>query len=95
MTNYGNSQFNYPAGELTNDIDGGPAFFPLEIDSNGNRIMWRTAESFRKEMLESSDLAVRKNKYGDKFSKVHKLAESLEDDDNPVLMIVRNTKSSK
>lgn len=90
LVNYGNGQFLYPGSGLINDVDGGPAFFPLKIEPDGTRIMWKTAESFRKEILESSDLAERKNKYADNFAKIHKLAESLDDDDNPVLMIVRS-----
>jgi hypothetical protein len=73
---------------LINDIDGGISFFPQQIEDDGTMLMWLQAEDFKEKIL-SSDYEQQKAKYGDKFEKVHKLASSLLDDDNPVLILVK------
>jgi len=88
ITNYGNGGFLTTKKGLTNDIDGCYPFFPVIIDPNGTRIMPIQASAF-KEYILSLDTKVIKDKYGEKFEKVYELANNLEEEDNPVLMVVR------
>lgn len=73
---------------LTNDIDGGPPFFPRAKDANGTLISWVEAEAFREHIL-SQDYQTQKAKYGQAFEDAWTLANKLEEDDNPVLLIAR------
>lgn len=73
---------------LHNDIDGGIAFFPNHQERTDEMIMWKSAEEFKEEIF-SKDYNIQKAKYGERFEKVYQLANSLKDDDNPVLIIVR------
>jgi len=86
--NYGNGGFFTTDVGLTNDVDGGLPFFPLLIQPDGNRIQWKSAENFKEEVLKK-DYETNKKQYGDKFDKVYQLAQSLDEDDNPVLIIIR------
>lgn len=71
-----------------NDIDGGVSFFPIQIERNGDMIGWKTAEEFKEEIL-SNDYTAQKAKYGERFERVYQLANSLQDDDNPILIIAK------
>jgi len=85
--NIGNGDFLSFAGGLENDVDGGLPFYPYTILPDGSRIQWKSAEEFKENIQKNHQ--ERKKKYGDKFEKVYRLAESLEEDDNPVLIIAK------
>ena len=94
-----NTVYNKQTGELnllkeeglTNDLDGGIAFYPRKIEANGDMIMWKSAEVFKEEIL-SKDYDAQKAKYGERFEKVYRLAESLQDDDNPIIIVAKGKK---
>jgi hypothetical protein len=73
---------------FTNTLDGGIRFFPQpgKVLPDGTKLMWQEAAEFRNEIL-SLDYAAQKAKYGDRFEQVYQLAQSLENDDNPVLIL--------
>jgi natural product precursor len=73
---------------FTNTLDGGIRFFPQpgKVLPDGTKLMWKEAEDFKEEIL-SPDYMVQKEKYGDRFEKVYQLAQSLQEDDNPVLIL--------
>jgi hypothetical protein len=73
---------------LTNNFDGGLSFFPWKTEPDGTKIMWKDAADFREEIL-SKDYETQKAKYGERFEKVYQLALSLQEDDNPVLILVK------
>lgn len=73
---------------LRNDIDGGIAFYPNQKERTNEMIMWKSAEEFKEEIL-SKDYNTQKTKYGERFEMVYQLANSLKDDDNPVLVVVK------
>ena len=72
---------------LLNDLDGGPDFFPLKCIGD-IMIGWKMPHDFKNEVL-SKDYNEQKAKYGDRFEKVYQLAKSLQEDDNPILMVVK------
>ncbi|MDL2264949.1 6-bladed beta-propeller [Parabacteroides sp. OttesenSCG-928-G21] len=74
--------------KLTNDIDGGVSFFPNQIEPTGEMIMYKSAEEFKEEVL-SKDYNQQKAKYGERFEKVYQFANSLQEDDNPILIIAK------
>jgi hypothetical protein len=71
-----------------NDIDGGVSFFPRQIGKGDIRISWEDAVDFKEKIL-SLDYNSGENTYGDKFKIVYNLASSLNEDDNPVLIIAK------
>jgi hypothetical protein len=73
---------------LANDLDGGSSFFPRVIEPDGTKVAWKDAADFKEEIL-SKDYETQKAKYGDRFEKVYRLAQSLKEDDNPVLIMAR------
>jgi hypothetical protein len=73
---------------FSNTVDGGITFFPEKSLPDGRKVMWKNAEDFREEIL-SLDYMVQKEKYGDRFEKVYQLAQSLKEDDNPVLILAK------
>ncbi|MDR1331069.1 MAG: 6-bladed beta-propeller, partial [Tannerella sp.] len=73
---------------LTNNLDGGLPFFPLKVEPDGTKFMWKDAVDFKDEIL-SGDYETRKNTYGERFENVYRLALALREDDNPVLIIAR------
>lgn len=88
VINYGNGTFNETTHGLTNDIDGSLPFFPQVIDPNGTRIMpWQASNL--KEVILNMDYDTQKKEYGERFEKVYQLAQSLDEEDNPVLMLVK------
>jgi hypothetical protein len=74
--------------KLTNDVDGGVSFFPNQIEPTGEMIMYKSAEEFKEEVL-SKDYNQQKAKYGERFEKVYQFANSLQEDDNPILIIAK------
>lgn len=87
-TSFGDGGFLTTDSGLTNDIDGGFPFFPFVIQPDGYRIQWKSAIAFKEDILEK-DYEANKKQYGDKFEKLYQLAQSLDEDDNPVLMITK------
>jgi len=87
-TSFGDGGFTTTDNGLTNDIDGGLPFFPYIIQADGYRFQPKSVESFKEAFLEK-DYEVNKKKYGAHFEKAYKLAQSLDEDDNPVLMIIK------
>ena len=76
-------------GGMLNDLDGGISFFPQKTLKDGEQLIdWKSAEEFRDEIL-SLDYDAQKAKYGERFDKVYQLANSLKEDDNPVLIIAK------
>jgi hypothetical protein len=73
---------------LSNTIDGGITFYPKKSLPDGTKLMWKNADAFKEEIL-SKDYNTQKAKYGEKFEKVYKLASSLQEDDNPVLILAK------
>jgi len=73
---------------IINDIDGGVPFFPYLIEKDGTLIMYMNAEDFKEKIL-SSEYAKQKERYGDQFDKVWKLASEMRIDDNPILIIAK------
>lgn len=76
---------------LNNDIDGGIPFFPIRIEEDGTMISWMQAEDFI-EQVKALDYDVQKEKYGERFETLLKLAEGMNPDDNPVLIVVKANK---
>ncbi len=88
IINYGNGGFYDTDCGLTNDLDGGLPFYPLAIDPDGTHIMWKNAEAFKEAVLKI-DYETAKSRYGERFDKLRNLAQSLKDDDNPVLIFAK------
>lgn len=88
VINQGNGGYLSFTEGLDNDIDGGLSFFPYTVLPDGSRIQWKTAEEFKENILKKN-YEENKKLYGNKFEKVHQLAQSLDDDDNPVLIIIK------
>jgi hypothetical protein len=72
---------------LLNDLDGGPDFFPRKCIGD-IMVGWKKPTEFKEEVL-SKDYNEQKAKYGERFEKVYQLAKSLQEDDNPILMVVK------
>ncbi|MDF9828722.1 6-bladed beta-propeller [Parabacteroides sp. PF5-6] len=87
-TSFGDGGYITTDKGLTNDIDGGLPFFPTRIQADGCRFQWKTVEAF-KEAFAEKDVEINKKKYGAHFEKAYRLAQSLDEDDNPVVIIVR------
>lgn len=79
---------NIGSDGIINDIDGGVPFFPNLIEKDGTLIMYMNAEDFKEKIL-SSEYAEQKEKYGDQFEKIWKLASEMSIDDNPMLIIAK------
>ena len=71
-----------------NDLDGSLSFFPKKYFKENEFVSWKSAEEFKEEIL-SLDYNAQKAKYGERFEKVYQLANSLKEDDNPVLIIAK------
>jgi hypothetical protein len=84
--------FLYTSG-LYNDIDGGPRFFPNTVVNDSTMVMWAEATDL-KYHIASDDFKNAVVKYPEKKQKLLELADSLEETDNPVLMVIK-VKSNK
>jgi hypothetical protein len=71
-----------------NDLDGGLSFFPRQTETGDTGISWEDAADFREKIL-SLDYVSGENTYGDRFKTVYNLASFLNEDDNPVVIIVK------
>jgi hypothetical protein len=72
---------------LMNDLDGGPNILPETIKDENTVISWIDALTL-KTYVASEGFRNSKPKYPEKKRKLEKLAESLKETDNPVLMVV-------
>ncbi len=73
---------------LYNDIDGGPRFFPDQQVNDSTLVMFVNAGDF-KDHINSDDFKKSIPKYPEKKKELERLANSLKETDNPVLMLVR------
>ena len=73
---------------LTNDLDGGVNFWPRTIINDSTFVSWIEASKL-KEYIASNEFKESNPKYPEKKEELEKLANSLKDTDNPVLMLVR------
>jgi hypothetical protein len=73
---------------LRNNVDGGLPFFPQQVEPDGTKITWQSAEDFKEAIL-ALDYDVQKSYYGERFEKVYRLASSLLEYDNPVLIMAK------
>jgi hypothetical protein len=77
-----------PEKDLINDIDGGPNFWPRTAKDNSTVIAWIDAIKL-KQYVASVEFKSSKPKYPEKKKELEKLANSLKETDNPVLMMIR------
>ena len=77
-----------PEKGLINDLDGGPSIMPQTVRDNNTLVAW--IEAFQLKNHVASE-AFRKSKplYPEKKQEIEKLANSLKETDNPVLVLVR------
>jgi hypothetical protein len=71
-----------------NDIDGGLPFFPQYVYDDNVLVDWVNALDLRKHVLNCNAAEMRKL-YGQKFDDLLKLVNTLQDDSNPVLLVVK------
>lgn len=71
-----------------NDLDGGLPFFPKYVYNDSILVDWVDALDLREQVL-NSDATEMQKLYGQKYDDLVKLAKSLNDDSNPVLVLVR------
>ena len=76
---------------FTNDLDGGAPLFPISITKNEIYVGLISPEIL-KELYLSKDYDEQKTKYGEHFEKAYRLAESIQEDDNPALVILKQKK---
>jgi len=72
---------------FTNDLDGGPGFFPKTIKDDNTIIGWVDAQKLKSHVA-SEEFKNSKPKYPGKKKELEKLANSLKETDNPVLVLV-------
>lgn len=72
---------------FTNDLDGGPDFLPKTIKDDNTIIGWVDAQKLKSHVA-SKEFKNSKPKYPEKKKELEKLANSLKETDNPVLVLV-------
>ena len=72
---------------FTNDLDGGPGFLPKTIKDDNTIIGWVDAQKLKSHVA-SEEFKNSKPKYPGKKKELEKLANSLKETDNPVLVLV-------
>ncbi len=84
------SPFTFDLPGIPNDLDGGPAFPPYYyFQENGEEFLIGWIHAFRlKSHVESKAFKNSTPKYPEKKKKLEELAASLDENDNPVLMLV-------
>ena len=80
--------FINPEQGLFNDLDGGPNILPKTIKDDNTIISWVDAIKLKKHVA-SELFKNSRPKYPEKKKELEKLANSLKDTDNPVLVLVR------
>ena len=73
---------------LYNHIDGGPKFYPKKMINDSTMAMWIEAYLFKKH-IESEEFKRSKPLYPERKIELENFANSLSENDNPVLMIVK------
>jgi len=68
-------------------LDGGPGFFPKTIKDDNTIIGWVDAQKLKSHVA-SEEFKNSKPKYPGKKKELEKLANSLKETDNPVLVLV-------
>ncbi len=77
---------NERSGGIKNDLDGGPSFIP---EHNDNNVFLQKINAFELKAYIASDEFINSTpKYPEKKKKLEELAASLNENDNPVLMLV-------
>jgi hypothetical protein len=84
---YEELDFVNPNG-IKNDIDGGLSFFPKRKIDDSTIVMWFNAYEI-KHFVESRTFKNSTPKYPEKKKELERLANSLDENDNPVLMLVK------
>lgn len=77
-----------PEKDLINDLDGGPVFWPRTIKDDNTLISWVDALQL-KSYVASEAFKNSTPKFPEKKKELEKLANSLKETDNPVLIMVR------
>lgn len=77
-----------PEQGLSNDLDGGPDFWPRTIENDSTIVSWIEALKYR-EYIASDAFKESNPKFPEKKKELEKLASSLKETDNPVLVMVR------
>jgi hypothetical protein len=77
-----------PEQGLINDLDGGPNIWPKTVKDDNTIVSWVDAIKLKKHV--ASDAFINSHpKYPEKKKELEKLANSLKETDNPVLMLVK------
>ncbi len=76
-----------PEKGLINDLDGGPNILPQTVKDNNTLVAWIEAIQL-KNYIASETFKNSKPKYPGKKKELEKLANSLKETDNPVLVLV-------
>ena len=84
----GQQYLNDLSNGFINDLDGGPHIIPIMTKDNNTIISWINAFKL-KQYIESDAFKNAVPKYPEKKKSLEKLANSLSDNDNPVLILVR------
>jgi hypothetical protein len=71
-----------------NNIDGGLPFFPKFVYNDNILVSWVTAFDLREHVL-NGNVSEKKRLYGQKYDDLVKLANSIDDQSNPVIVIVK------
>ena len=82
-----NSVFVIGEQGFQNDLDGGITFVPISVSYTDALVSWIDAYQLRDHVLNSDTIEMKK-KYGDKSEVLIKLMNSLDDESNPVLILV-------
>jgi hypothetical protein len=73
---------------IINDLDGGPNIIPITIKDDNTIVGWYDAIQIKK-YVDSEAFKKSKPKYPEKKKELEKMANSLEETDNPVLILVK------
>jgi hypothetical protein len=77
-----------PEKDLLNDIDAGPNVWPRTAMDNSTVVAWVDAIKL-KQYVASVEFKLSKPKYPEKKKELEKLANSLKETDNPILMLIK------
>jgi len=86
--NKSNNTVRIIGSQFQNDIDGGLPFFPKYIYNDSILVDWVEAFDLREYVLSGNATEMRRL-YGQKYDDLVKLAKSLHDESNPVLVMVK------
>jgi len=77
-----------PEIDLINDFDAGPNIWPKTVKENSTLIGWKDAIKFRQYVI-STDFKTLKPLNSEKKIQLEKLAQSINETDNPIIMLIR------